>query len=89
MSIDLEHTYDFSDTTIAIDKSIHLLNDSDFIVFDWQRGLEVLGSPNYELMGKDTAQLEGTNYVPQQNKIYAMRAIWYLVKISPIAADNE
>ena len=41
--------------------------------------MEILGSPShevlpsYEILWNDTAQLEGTTYVPRQNKIYTMR----------------
>lgn len=75
-STDIEHTYDFSDIVIAGDESTQILNDSDFLVFDQERGMEILGSPSYETLWNDTAQLEGATYVPRQNKIYTMRVNW-------------
>lgn len=55
LSTDLEHTYDFSDIAIAGDESTQILNDSEFLIFDQQRGMEILGSPSYETLWNDTA----------------------------------
>ena len=73
-STDLEHTYDFTNTVVANATSLRMVYSSEFIVFDQKRGMEILGSnPSYEALWNDTAQLEGTTYVPEQNKVYTMR----------------
>ncbi|KAL9129880.1 MAG: hypothetical protein Q9217_001780 [Psora testacea] len=59
LSTDLQHLYDLRSTSIN-DESFALI--STFLVFDRERGMDILGSkPTYDVMFKD---------VPEQNKIY-------------------
>ena len=73
-STDFGHVYDFTNTEIPNDKSFGLVNNSDFLVFDRERGLELLGpNPSFEIIFNDTAQHEGPVYVPELNKIYVLK----------------
>ncbi|KAI9928522.1 hypothetical protein ASPWEDRAFT_336980 [Aspergillus wentii DTO 134E9] len=62
----------FGDTTIVNGTSLDHVKSADFIVFDKERGLEVLGSkPSYEYMfSVSDAVHEAPVYVASQNKLY-------------------
>jgi len=59
-------------TTVPNDTSFAQVNSSDFLVFDHQRGLELLGpNPSYELVfNVSKAVHEAPVYVAAQNKLY-------------------
>lgn len=83
LSTGLENLYDFTDTDVPEDKSFAQVNNSDFLVFDRQRGLDILGKdPTYELMFNDSGQHEGPVYVPEQNKIYIFKVGFVLSSIN-------
>ena len=62
----------FGSTSVPIDTSFALVNQSDFLVFDRKRGLSLLGaSPSYEFIFKvSEAVHEAPVYVASQNKLY-------------------
>ncbi|GAM87212.1 hypothetical protein ANO11243_052340 [Dothideomycetidae sp. 11243] len=62
----------FAETSVSNDTSFSALNDSAFIVFDRQRGLELLGpSPQYDfIFDLPMSVHEAPVYVPSQNKLY-------------------
>ncbi|KAA8564325.1 hypothetical protein EYC84_011269 [Monilinia fructicola] len=62
----------FPSTTVPNDTSFGLLSQADFVVFDRERGLELLGSrPSYEFMfAVNDAVHEAPVYVPATNKLY-------------------
>ncbi|GAB7348283.1 hypothetical protein MBLNU459_g6264t1 [Dothideomycetes sp. NU459] len=64
--------FPFQATSVANDSSFGLLNSSNFIVFDKERGLEILGpSPTYDLMfNVSEAVHEAPVYVPSLNKLF-------------------
>lgn len=62
----------FGSTSVPNDTSFAQVNNSDFLVFDRQRGLELLGpSPSYDfIFSVSSAVHEAPVYVAAQNKIY-------------------
>ncbi|KAL9125546.1 MAG: hypothetical protein Q9217_005257 [Psora testacea] len=71
-----EDSYDFVNTLVPADKSFALVNISDFLVFDHQRGLDILGpNPSYERMFEDPGNHESPVYVPGLNKIILQRLV--------------
>ena len=62
----------FGSTSVPNDTSFSLVNNSDFLVFERQRGLDLLGpNPSYEFVfDVSMAVHEAPVYVPGQNKIY-------------------
>ncbi|KAF8864448.1 calcium-dependent phosphotriesterase [Acephala macrosclerotiorum] len=62
----------FPSTTVGNDSSFSLLKGADFLVFDHDRGLEMLGSsPSYEYMfAVNDAVHEAPVYSPVTNKLY-------------------
>ncbi|KAL9604983.1 MAG: hypothetical protein Q9219_000171 [cf. Caloplaca sp. 3 TL-2023] len=62
----------FGSTSVPNDTSFALVNKADFLVFDQQRGLEILGpNPSYDFVFKvSEAVHEAPVYVPFQNKLY-------------------
>ncbi|RAL66636.1 hypothetical protein DID88_006324 [Monilinia fructigena] len=62
----------FPSTTVPNDTSFGLISQADFVVFDKERGLELLGSnPSYEFMfAVNDAVHEAPVYVPATNKLY-------------------
>ncbi|KAL8948173.1 MAG: hypothetical protein Q9222_005614, partial [Ikaeria aurantiellina] len=68
----VQKDFDFSDTSIPSDTSFALVNQSDFLVFDRERGLELLGpTPSFKRIFNVTQSLhEAPVYVPFQNKLY-------------------
>ncbi|KAJ9273499.1 hypothetical protein DTO212C5_573 [Paecilomyces variotii] len=62
----------FGDTTIANGTQLKDVQNASFLVFDHQRGLEILGSnPTYEfIFSVSNAVHEAPVYVPSQNKLY-------------------
>lgn len=62
----------FGDTTIANGTQLKDVQNASFLVFDHQRGLEILGSnPTYEFVfSVSKAVHEAPVYVPSQNKLY-------------------
>jgi len=69
----------YGSTSVPNDTSFALVNSSDFLVFDRQRGLALLGpNPSYTYMFDDNAAVhEAPVYVASQNKLY-------LSEIAPI-----
>ncbi|KAF4553285.1 Hypothetical protein D9617_7g030120 [Elsinoe fawcettii] len=65
----------FAETDVPNDPSFAILNDTDFLVFDRERGLELLGpNPQYDFVFPLTnAVHEAPVYVPAQNKLYFSR----------------
>ncbi len=63
---------DFGTTSVPNDTSFAQVAKADFIVFDQQRGLELLGpKPSYQFVFKVAAAVhEAPVYVPAQNKLY-------------------
>lgn len=76
----------FGSTSVPNDTSFALVDKAEFLVFDPQRSLEVLGSePSYEFVfDVSKAVHEAPVYVPSQNKLYLsqvcrlMKEIWRL-----------
>ncbi|KAL8709011.1 MAG: hypothetical protein Q9220_006220 [cf. Caloplaca sp. 1 TL-2023] len=68
----VQSDFDFADTSIPNDPSFALINQSDFLVFDRERGLELLGpNPKFEVMFNVTPSLhEAPVYITSQNKLY-------------------
>lgn len=62
---------EFAETDVP-DPSFAVLNDTDFVVFDRERGLELLGpNPQYDFVFALTEAVhEAPVYVPSQNKLY-------------------
>ncbi|KAI9651214.1 hypothetical protein NHQ30_001252 [Ciborinia camelliae] len=62
----------FASTSVPNDPSFDLVSQADFLVFDKERGLELLGnSPSYEYMFHvNDAVHEAPVYVPATNKLY-------------------
>ncbi|KAL8942657.1 MAG: hypothetical protein Q9211_001303 [Gyalolechia sp. 1 TL-2023] len=62
----------FGSTSVPNDTSFGLIDKADFLVFDQQRGLEILGSnPSYDFVFEvSEAVHEAPVYVPSQNKLY-------------------
>lgn len=62
----------YGDTSVPNDTSFAQVNNADFLVFDRQRGLELLGpKPSYEFVFKVPPSVhEAPVYVPAQNKLY-------------------
>ncbi len=62
----------FSQTHVPNDTSFDLVGKADFIVFDQQRGMELLGStPTYEkVFNVSDAVHEAPAYVPSLNKLF-------------------
>lgn len=62
----------FGSTTVPNDTSFGLVDEANFLVFDQQRGLEILGSnPSYDFVFEvSEAVHEAPVYVPYQNKLY-------------------
>lgn len=62
----------FGSTSVPNDISFALVDKADFLVFDQQQGLEVLGSnPSYDFVFEvSEAVHEAPVYVPFQNKLY-------------------
>ena len=62
----------FGSTDVPKDASFALINDTDFLVFDRKRGLDVLGpNPSYEFVFEvSIAVHEAPVYVAAQNKLY-------------------
>ena len=67
--------YTFGSTSVPNDASFGLVNQSDFLVFDRTRGLELLGpEPSYELVfSLPPVVNEAPVYVASQNKLYFSR----------------
>ena len=68
----VQNDYDFADTSIPNDTSFALVNQSDFLVFDRERGLELLGpDPSFEVIFNVTPSLhEAPVYIASQDKLY-------------------
>ena len=68
----------FDSVSVPNDPSFALVNSSDFLVFDRQRGLDLLGpNPSYEFVFEvSTAIHEAPIYVPSQNKLYFAQVIF-------------
>lgn len=66
------HETPFGATTIGGDAHLSLVEGADFLVWDRERGHQVLGShPKYEYMFKVSEDVhEAPIYVPEQNKLY-------------------
>lgn len=64
--------YTFASTSVPNDTSFGLLNNSNFVVFDQARGLDLLGSsPSYEfIFNVSDAVHEAPVYVPSLNKLF-------------------
>ena len=64
--------YPFSSTSVPNDTSFARINESNFLVFDQERGFELLGpSPSYEFVFDVTASIhEAPVYVASQRKLY-------------------
>ncbi|KAL9004864.1 MAG: hypothetical protein Q9188_002325 [Gyalolechia gomerana] len=62
----------FGSTSVPNDTSFALVDEANFLVFDQQRGLEILGSnPSYDFVFEvSEAVHEAPVYVPFQNKLY-------------------
>ena len=62
----------FDSTSVPSDSSFTQLNSSDFLVFDRERGLELLGAhPSYQyVFSVSNGVHEAPVYVPSQNKLY-------------------
>ena len=62
----------FGRTSVPNDPSFAAVNSADFLVFDQERGLELLGpNPSYEyVFPVSSAVHEAPVYVPSQNKLY-------------------
>ena len=62
----------FGTTNVPNDTSFALVNNSDFLVFDHARGLDLLGAnPSYQyVFDPGMAVHEAPVYVPTQNKLY-------------------
>ncbi|KAI4112939.1 MAG: hypothetical protein LQ345_005994 [Seirophora villosa] len=62
----------FGSTSVPNDTSFALVDKADFLVFDRDRGLEILGTnPTYDFVFKvSEAVHEAPVYVPSQNKLY-------------------
>ncbi|EAW07931.1 SMP-30/gluconolactonase/LRE family protein [Aspergillus clavatus NRRL 1] len=62
----------FGDTTVANGTVLQDIKSADFVVYDQERGLEILGSnPSYEYMfAVSDAVHEAPVYVASQNKLY-------------------
>ena len=62
----------FGSTSVPNDTSFALVNNADFLVFDQQRGLDILGSnPTYDFVFKTSEAVhEAPVYVASQNKLY-------------------
>ncbi|KAI4143759.1 MAG: hypothetical protein LQ340_006880, partial [Diploschistes diacapsis] len=67
-----ENTRPFGTTSVPNDTSFTQVGTADFLVFDQQRGLELLGpNPSYEyVFAVSGAVHEAPVYVPSQNKLY-------------------
>ena len=65
-------TPSFPSTSVPSDPSFALVDDADFLVFDRERGLEVLGtSPSYRYVFEvSEAVHEAPVYIASQNKLY-------------------
>ena len=63
---------DFKSTFVSNDSSFARISTADFLVFDRERGLEILGSnPTYEyIFNVNSAVHEAPVYVSSQNKLY-------------------
>ena len=80
--------YDFVNTAIPNEKSFALTNSSDFLVFDRQSGLDILGqNPNYKLIYKEPGNHEACVYVPGLNKVILQRVSYRLVR-PPNSAES-
>jgi len=64
--------YTFGDTMVANDSSFSMVKGADFLVFDKQRGLEILGnSPSYTyVFNVSMAVHEAPVYVPSKNLLF-------------------
>lgn len=62
----------FGSTSVPNDTSFALVDKAEFLVFDRDRGLEILGTnPTYDFVFKvSEAVHEAPVYVPSQNKLY-------------------
>lgn len=62
----------FGDTSVPNDTSFGLVGSADFLVFDQQRGLEILGeNPTYDFVfNVSNAVHEAPVYVPNLNRLY-------------------
>lgn len=71
----------FGSTSVPNDTSFALVNKSDFLVFDRERGLELLGpNPSYEFVFEvSEAVHEAPVYVAAQNKLYFSQ-VCYVIK---------
>lgn len=78
----------FGSTSVPNDTSFGLVNSSDFLVFDRERGLELLGpSSSYEFVfDVSKAVHEAPVYVAAQNKLYLSRVIHHSKK--PLQLDD-
>lgn len=68
----LRNDYDFGATSVPNDPSFLLVNQSDFLVFDRDRGLRLLGpKPSLTIVFNVTQSIhEAPVYVASQNKLY-------------------
>lgn len=68
----LGNDYDFGATSVPNDTSFALINQSDFLVFDRERGLKLLGpNPSLSVVFNTTQSIhEAPVYVASQNKLY-------------------
>ncbi|KAI9801314.1 MAG: hypothetical protein M1833_002884 [Piccolia ochrophora] len=62
----------FASTLVPNDTSFELVSTADFLVYDQERGMELLGpAPSYEFVFETTEAVhEAPVYVPYQNKLY-------------------
>ena len=67
----------FRSTSVPNDTSFGLVNQSDFLVFDRERGLDLLGpSPSYEFVFDVSMAVHETSvYVVAQNKLYLSQVL--------------
>ena len=75
----------FDSVFVPNDPSFALVNSSDFLVFDRQRGLELLGpNPSYEFVFTvSNAIHEAPIYVASQNKLYFAQVQLLLYVLKP------